>query len=155
MRTRRCLGRLVHKSDFQQLLAMPARCRSAHFAAHHRHLAGVSVPAVARPPGEGNLSTDTEHAANQPVDNIGAQHWFGVVLPKRWARRAVTRNLLRRMLRTEMQERLHRLPPGQWLFRLRAAWSRESYRSAASSLLRHDVRAELAALFDRLERVPC
>lgn len=155
MATRRRLGRLVHKADFQQLLATPALCRSAHFAAHHRRLTDVAATPPADVSPERGLSTATEHDREPAVDKMRAQHWFGVVLPKRWARRAVTRNLLRRLLRTEMEGRLCRLPPGQWLFRLRAAWSRDAYRSASSVALRHDVRREIGALFDRLERTPC
>lgn len=149
------LGRLVHKAQFQQLLSEPARCRSAHFAAHHRSMA---------PDGSGTgdasaeltrLSTAVEPSVAQSVDNFAAQHWLGTVLPKRWAKRAVTRNLLRRLIRTEMEGRLPGLPQGQWLLRLRAAWPKESFRSADSELLRSEVRQELRGLFDRMERLAC
>lgn len=155
MGTRWHLGRLVHKADFQQLLATPALSRSAHFAAHHRRLIEATATDSADASPDRDLSTGIEHDSEASVDKMRTHHWFGVVLPKRWARRAVTRNLLRRLLRTEMEGRLSRLPPGQWLFRLRAAWTRDAYRSASSVALRHDVRRELGALFDRLERTPC
>ncbi len=101
------------------------------------------------------LSTDDEPSETKSVDNFPKQHWLGTVLPKRWARRAVTRNLLRRLIRTEMEVRLSGLPQGQWLVRLRAAWPKESFRSADSELLRSEVRHELRGLFDRMERLAC
>lgn len=105
--------------------------------------------------GSAQLSTAAEPFDAESVDNFAAQHWLGTVLPKRWARRAVTRNLLRRLIRTEMETRLGSLPKGQWLLRLRAAWPKESFRSADSERLRSEVRHELHGLFDRMERSAC
>lgn len=105
--------------------------------------------------GSAQLSTAAEPFGAESVDNFAAQHWLGTVLPKRWARRAVTRNLLRRLIRTEMETRLGSLPKGQWLLRLRAAWPKESFRSADSERLRSEVRHELHGLFDRMERSAC
>jgi ribonuclease P protein component len=78
------------------------------------------------------------------VDNNGPQHWLGCVLPKRLARRAVTRNLLRRQIRAAMGRGLAGLPPGLWLVRLRAGFERAEFRSAASEPLRRAARAELS-----------
>lgn len=86
------------------------------------------------------------------MDSSLRDHWLGSVIPKRMARRALTRNLLRRQIRTVMAEHLAALPAGLWLVRLRAPFSREQFVSAASDALRRAVRAELQQLFGRAAR---
>ncbi len=81
------------------------------------------------------------------MDDSGPAHWLGAVLPKRLARRAVTRNLLRRQIRAALDRHLPGLPPGLWVVRLRAGFERAQFLSAASELLRHAARAELDAAF--------
>ncbi len=76
-------------------------------------------------------------------------HWLGSVIPKRHARRAVTRNLMRRQIRAAMADRLGTLPPGLWLVRLRAPFAVVGYPSAASAALRRAARGELERLFER------
>jgi ribonuclease P protein component len=73
-------------------------------------------------------------------------HWLGVVLPKRLARRAVTRNLLRRQIRAATLRHLSTLPPGLWVVRLRAPFAVADFVSAASSRLRQAARDELDGL---------
>lgn len=74
--------------------------------------------------------------------------WLGAMVPKRWARRAVTRNLIKRQI---YQLGPYRLPTDDaaYLVRLRATYDRQVYRSAASEALRLAVRAELEQLFSR------
>lgn len=76
-------------------------------------------------------------------------HWLGSVIPKRHARRAVTRNLLRRQIRAVVRAQCAALAPGLWLVRLRAPLARSTFPSAASAALRKAMRAELQALFVR------
>ncbi len=70
-------------------------------------------------------------------------------MPKRFARRAVTRTLVKRQMRVAVSERQVVLPPGLWVLRLRSPIDRKAFPSAASDALRAVVRAELAALLDR------
>jgi ribonuclease P protein component len=138
--------RLVNKADFETLLATRWRARSAHFAVHHvarRPLRQVHPPAPATAQ---ELSTAAEPNQPQPVDDFPSGHWIGVVVPKRHARRAVTRNLLKRQIRASFGRHWAGLPPGLWLVRLRAAFAAEAFASAASSALATAVRAELDAL---------
>ena len=79
----------------------------------------------------------------------GAQAWLGVVVPKRHARRAVTRNLLKRRIRLAMARHLQALAPGLWLVRLRAPFGREKFPSAASAALQAAADSELEQLFAR------
>jgi ribonuclease P protein component len=72
---------------------------------------------------------------------------LGVVVPKRHARRAATRSLLKRQIRTHAERYRGRLAAGQWLIRLRAPFDVRQYPSAASAYLRDAARSELAKAF--------
>jgi ribonuclease P protein component len=78
--------------------------------------------------------------------------WLGAVVPKRHARRAVTRTLLKRSIRQAVAARADALPAGLWVVRLRAGFDRTLYPSAASEALREAARTELRALFERAAR---
>ena len=147
------IGRVLRSADFQRLLATPMRSRSAHFALHHV-AARPSLPAraVIHAPSTDLSTTDAPDAVTV-VDSLPDGHWLGSVIPKRHARRSVTRNLLRRQIRAAMADQLAdgqgRLPDGLWLVRLRAPFAREQFPSAASDALRQAARAELRQLFRR------
>ncbi len=70
-------------------------------------------------------------------------------MPKRHARRAVTRNLLRRQVRAAFERHVNRLPAGLWLLRLHAPFSKTEFVSASSTLLARAVRGEIDALLAR------
>ena len=148
------IGRLVHSADFQRLLATPLRSRSTHFALHHV----VSRPSAPAKASVHRSSTElsTGEAVPLPllVDRVVDGHWLGSVIPKRHARRSVTRNLLRRQIRAVMGEQLVGLPPGLWLVRLRTPFAKAQFVSAASATLRLAARAELQQLFVRAGQPP-
>ena len=176
------IGRIVRPADFQRVLAAPQRSRSPHFALHHLAQApGVSakaakatletLPAVEVAQGfstelstdllllspEGSVHVDkaVPTGASQAVDNsVLRGHWLGLVVPKRHARRAVTRNLIKRQVRAMMAEVAHTLPAGLWVVRLRAPFDRQVFHSPASEPLRDCTRSELVTLFDRAVRSP-
>ena len=75
--------------------------------------------------------------------------WFGLVVPKRHARRAVTRSLIKRQGRVAFAGHAASLRPGRWLLRLRAPFAPAAFVSAASDALAQAVRAELQALMAR------
>ena len=147
------LGRLRRPADFESVLATPAKARSAHFAAHHL----ASHPQQQRGRAEGacttELSTDDPYRCPQPVDDPSesapSSWWFGVVVPKRHARKATTRNLLRRQMRGAMARHHAQLAHGMWLVRLRVPFDPKLFRSAASAALRGAARAELDGLLMR------
>lgn len=76
-------------------------------------------------------------------------HWLGLVVPKRHARRSVTRNLLKRQMRSLMAAQAGALEPGLWVLRLKAPFDRAQFASPASDQLRKAARAELALLLQR------
>jgi ribonuclease P protein component len=81
---------------------------------------------------------------------------LGAVVPKRHARRAVTRSLLKRQIRVCLTSRAEACPqawpPGIWVVRLRAPFDRAQFPSAGSGALRSAARAELDAVFDGVQR---
>jgi len=148
----RLIGRLVHTADFERVLATPTRSRSAHFAVHHVGSGPFAPVWRARPAGAPELSTDPAPISDPPVDDLPGPpigHWLGSVIPKRHARRSVTRNLLKRQIRSVMANHAPQLPPGLWLVRLRAPFAPKQFPSAASPALRAAAHAELEQLFTR------
>jgi len=142
------IGRLVQAADFQRLLASPPLRRSAHFFVHH--VAGV--PSDTRPPRYRELSTGDEPKLSESVDNLVSPKWLGCVVPKRHARRAVTRSLLKRQMRSAAQRHESLLAPGLWLVRLRQGFPVAQFPSADSQALREAARAELERLFAQAAR---
>jgi ribonuclease P protein component len=84
-----------------------------------------------------------------PPAGAKPQRWLGLVVPKRHARRAVTRTLLKRQIRSALAEGEAMLPVGLWVVRLRAPFDRSVFPSAASQALRRVARQELAGLVRR------
>ncbi len=80
---------------------------------------------------------------------------MGCVVPKRHARRAVTRNLLKRQVRSAFERHLARLAGGCWLLRLRAPFAKTEFVSARSQALAAAARAELDGLLGSLPLRAC
>lgn len=78
--------------------------------------------------------------------------WLGAMVPKRWARRAVTRNTIKRQIYTVSQRFAARLPVAAHVVRLRTGFDRKQFISATSEHLKLAVRLELEQLFERASR---
>ena len=118
--------------------------RTPHFALHRMALVEMSKD-VAADPRTGPGSNDP-----QALFGIGAvrkQAWLGAMVPKRWARRAVTRNAIKRQIYTVGATFEARLPQAAHVVRLRSAFDRKQFVSATSDQLKQAVRAELLQLF--------
>lgn len=147
----------MRTADFQRVLGVPPCSRSAHFAVHH--VAGAPATVV-RPVGanperqfSAELSTDGAPERHKPVDDSTVSGWWlGAVVPKRHARRAVTRSLLKRQIRAAVERHAPRLPAGLWVVRLRTPFDRTAFPSAASSSLRAAARDELDIVLARASR---
>ena len=72
---------------------------------------------------------------------------MGALVPKRWAKRAVTRSLIKRQVYSVSKDFEQTLPVGEHVVRLRAAFDRQQFVSARSDALRSAVRQELQRLF--------
>jgi len=75
---------------------------------------------------------------------------LGALTPKRWAKRAVTRNLIRRQIHAVSREFENDLAPTAYVVRLRAAFNPQKFASASSDLLKQTVREELKQLFGKV-----
>lgn len=123
------LRHLRTRDQFQALLARRPVARTAHFALHRLDL----------PP-----TDPVEAALFQPAQVA----WLGAMVPKRWARRAVTRNAIRRQIRRLGDEGLV-TRSGARLIRQHAAFAPAQFRSASSIHLKRAVHAELVQLLAR------
>ncbi|WP_238455828.1 ribonuclease P protein component [Azohydromonas lata] len=138
------IGRLTSAADFQRVLQTRQLSRSPLFAVHHLRQRPGPAPAAAE------LSTAQGDMPKAPVDDLVAGWWLGLVVPKRHARRAVTRSLIKRQMREALRRHQQHLPPGQWVLRLRAPIDLKRFPSAASDALRVQVRAEMEQLLGRI-----
>jgi len=82
--------------------------------------------------------------------------WLGAVVPKRHARRAVTRSMLKRQIRAAAARQLlqaqGRMGTGLWVVRLRAPFDRVAFESATSDRMRELVRSELDTVLGNAAR---
>ena len=105
--------------------------RTPHFALHRAALDVVPATPV-----------------ESPVPLFAAQGvWMGALVPKRWARRAVTRNAIKRQIYAVSAILEPRLPTAAHVVRLRTGFDRAHFPSATSDALKRAVRAELEQLF--------
>jgi len=125
--------RLKNRTQFQAVLSAGAVARTAHFALH-----SMALPA--------------HDPAQQPL--FAAQDtWLGAMVPKRWARRAVTRNTIKRQVYTLGQTAQTALAHSAHVVRLRSGFDRQRFPSATSDALKAAVRGELIALFGQAKPV--
>jgi ribonuclease P protein component len=92
------------------------------------------------------------HCAPRPAAPKLQTNRIGALLPKRWAKKAVRRNALRRQIYVLARQRLPLLAqaagqPVDCVLRVRAAWSATVFISASSAAFKQSVEQELAALF--------
>ncbi len=126
--------RLKTRPQFQAVLKGATLARTAHFALHHCALGTSEATAMPVPP-------------LFPTCAV----CLGAMVPKRWAKRAVTRNCIKRQIYSVSAEVESDLRPGAHLVRLRSGFDRSQFISASSDRLRAAVRAELLVLFARAQ----
>lgn len=102
----------------------------------------VKTPAAVR------LPSSDDHEVLDERSALGLV-WTGLVVPKRHAKRSVTRTLMKRQIRTAFESVAAGLPSGMWVVRLRAPFGKADYPSASSAVLKQVVRDELTSLMTR------
>jgi ribonuclease P protein component len=128
---------MTQSAQFQAVLGAKTLAKTPHFALHQASLAalaGVGAPSV-----------------SVAGDRAPASVW-GVITPKRWAKRAVTRNTIKRQMLAVVGREGEALQPAAYVLRQRAAFDTRQYPSASSKPLRLAVRAELEALLQSARR---
>ena len=155
------VARLLRSTDFQRVLAAAPRSRSTHFAVHHVPAWPSLSAGQLRMQAKAELSTGDAPSCPLSVDGSAAEptkvvfappptdRWLGLVVPKRHAKRSVTRSLLKRQMRTVMAAQAESLPPGLWVLRLKAPFDRQLFTSPASDPLREAAGDELLQLLQR------
>jgi len=124
------MQRLKTRAQFQAVLAGATVARTAHFALHR-------------------CALDSESSAQLfASDDV----WLGAMVPKRWARRAVTRNAIKRQIYSVSALPHAGLPRAAHVVRLKSAFDRKEFVSASSARLKRAVRAELELLLERAAR---
>lgn len=130
------MNHLLHRADFQAVMASEVASRTPHFVLHRRRIRPAQVNA--------------DSAPTVPAKPVPQASRIGVVLPKRLAKAAVTRNALKRQIYNIMDAFEHRLPCADHVVRLRAVFDRQLFISATSPRLKRAVREELHQLLDRV-----
>ncbi|MCU0926342.1 MAG: ribonuclease P protein component [Hydrogenophaga sp.] len=127
------MQRIRTRPQFQAVMAGSLVAKTPHFALHRAPLDG--------------------RQDDRPLFPV-ADAWLGVLLPKRWARRAVTRNTIRRQIYETARSVSTGLPQAALVVRLRSEFSRQQFVSATSEPLKRAVRAELQQLLARVVSAP-
>jgi ribonuclease P protein component len=126
--------RLRTRSQFQAVLTGGIVARTAHFAMHRADLSATAVDSKTAPAAKRSTSTQGSMC-------IGAQ------VPKRLAKRAVTRNAIKRQIYSIGTDFQSNLPAAAHVIRLRADFDSRQFYSANSDRLKSLVREELQQLF--------
>jgi len=129
--------RLKTRRQFQAVLAGSKVAATAHFVLHRCSL-GCDVLSSSQPPADSKLKI---HLFSPP------DVWLGAMVPKRWAKRAVTRNSIKRQIYDVSSQFDSVLPVAAHVVRLRTGFDRSKFVSANSTALTTAVRNELHLLF--------
>ena len=129
--------RLKTRSQFQAVLAGDKVAATAHFVLHRCTLDAGSSRTALKPTG----------LEPRALLFAPAGVWLGAMVPKRWAKRAVTRNTIKRQIYNVSSEFEPALQVAAHVVRLRAGFDRARFFSASSDALKLAVRKELVQLF--------
>ena len=144
------MQRLKTRSQFQAVLAGITVARTPHFALHRLVPDSAALePGTVHP----SLVSETASIAASASAFQVTSAWIGALVPKRWAKRAVTRNMIKRQIYTMTQNKEPAPMVAAHVVRLRAGFGLAQYPSATSMALKAAVRLELEQLFARASLV--
>ena len=136
------MQRLKTRTQFQAVLAGSIVAKTTHFALHCN---SVDVSNGVSPASKATVRSGTGVSAPllcQQDMRIGA------LVPKRWAKQAVTRNAIRRQIYAVSRECCGSYPQLALVVRLRCSFARNLFLSAMSDQLKKVVRAEIRMLME-------
>jgi ribonuclease P protein component len=139
------LQRIVTKAQFASVMSGQTVSRTPHFALHRVALKAHSESNSASETAQA-VSEDGSQTLSKPIFAV-QDTWLGVIVPKRWAKRAVTRNTIKRQIYAVSTASGCVLPVAAHVVRLRAGFDRAEFISATSDKLKIAVRTELQRLF--------
>ena len=158
------MQRLKNRAQFQAVLAGVAIAKSGHFVLHRLSLSALKakqsnqqvqtqepIPAVTNPcAATVDKSAPVAMAHPSPLFETSGD-WLGAMVPKRWAKRAVTRNMIKRRIyslaKTASRSDAPVKDDAAYVVRLRSAFDPRLFKSATSAPLRLAVSQELNRLF--------
>ncbi|VVE10586.1 ribonuclease P protein component [Pandoraea horticolens] len=124
-------ARLLKTDEFSSVFSLRPLRRSAHFVLYMRR---------------------RETAPDTPVDATSDEGRIGIVVGKKHAPRAVTRNLIKRQAREMFRQRRAALAGWDFVLRLTRRFDKGTYTAAAAPVLNTLVQAEFVQLFDAAEK---
>ena len=138
------MQRLKTRPQFQATMSAGTIARTPHFALHRMELVAEVAEMVANP--------KTGPGSNDPqalfgIGVVREQAWLGAMVPKRWAKRSVTRHTIKRQIYAVATDYEAALLRASYVVRLRSGFDRKQFVSATSELLSAAVRQELQQLF--------
>ena len=150
------MQRLQTRPQFQAVLSGVIVAKTEHFVLHRNQL-GASAPVVSktgRPAKPVLVKPDHKHSEQHAVEADAVKKrlfevedvWLGAMVPKRWAKRAVTRNAIKRQIYAVSADFSAQFPRLAFVVRLRREFSRKQFVSAVSAPLKDAVRAEVSIL---------
>lgn len=128
------MQRLQTRPQFQVVLSGAIVAKTQHFALHRNTFEALA------------LSPEMRAKPSRPAQLSAANIWLGAIVPKRWARRAVTRNAIKRQIYAVGADFQDLYSQAAFVVRLRRDFSRAEFASATSIQLRSAVRSELQFL---------
>lgn len=129
------MQRLKSRIQFQAVLDVPPEFRTKHFVLHRLEL-------EVTPPG---LTLSSSCEVRKLF--LGDDRWIGAVIPKRHARRATTRNTIKRQIFNLSKQAENALPKAAFVVRLRLMFDKRNFFSATSPVLKKTVHSEISHLF--------
>jgi ribonuclease P protein component len=128
--------------------------RTPHFVLHRASFPEPPVSADPAAPAGPPDALGSRLRGNDGKGLFGVRNepWIGAVVPKRWAKRAVTRNGIKRQIYSVSASFASRLPAAAHVVRLRTDFARAQFPSAWSDTLKASVHGELLQLFEQVVR---
>ena len=139
------MQRLQTRAQFDAVLGHRALASTEHFALHCSDRLDSSLEAAHQPAREAAHQEAHADPARTPVAGL-KQPAIGAMVPKKWARKAVTRNLIRRQIYSLAEHQLPHRPALAYVVRLRRSFSAQRFLAASSVPLKNEVRAQLVLL---------
>lgn len=130
------MQRLQTRPQFQAVLGGLLIAKTEHFALHRSALTDTAL-----------ILATGSHRGNEGLFP-GNEVWLGAMTPKRWAKRAVTRNAIKRQIYSVSADFESLYPRAAFVIRLRREFSRRVFVSASSDTLKAAIRDELSALLE-------
>ena len=136
------MQRLKTRTQFQAVLAGSIVAKTTHFALHCSRIdVSGAVSQISKTVVRSEASMLAPLLCQQNI-------WIGALVPKRWAKQAVTRNAIRRQIYAVSRECCGSYPQSALVVRLRCSFARNLFLSAMSDQLKKVVRAEIQTLME-------